>query len=106
MRGGEVSKRNFQLDDTSSKNDIQQHSHSINDSHDDSTFKYSKDYMLSLYKSVDLPIDIKHHEYVVTTQGQSPLSLLEDKVRKKLSWNIEISLSVYKEYMDNLRQKY
>lgn len=46
-------------------------------------FKYSKDYMLSLYKTVDLPNDIQHHEYAVTAEDQSPLSLLEKEVKDK-----------------------
>jgi hypothetical protein len=85
MRGGETSKRNlhFNSNSTSSKLDSQQHIISDNnDSTTPNTFKYSKEYMLSLYKSVDIPVDIEHHEYAITTKGQSPLSLLEDKVKK------------------------
>lgn len=70
MRGGEMPKRSSQCTNFNSDN-----------KNDD--FKYSKEYMLSLYKTVDLPDDIQHHEYPVTVQDQSPLSLLEKEVNRK-----------------------
>lgn len=70
MRGGEMPKRSSQC------------TNFISDNKNDD-FKYSKDYMLSLYKTVDLPNDIQHQEYPVTVQDQSPLSLLEKEVNKK-----------------------
>lgn len=43
----------------------------------DASFKYSKEYMLSLYTSDKQPsVGIKHHEYDLANESQNPLSLL------------------------------
>lgn len=40
------------------------------------SYKYSKEYMLSLYKSDAQPsVHIKQHEYAVVNESQGPLSL-------------------------------
>lgn len=52
-------------------------------------FKYSKEYMLSLYKpSPQLPSDFQQHEYVTVEESLPPLAFdelteIEKKVRKK-----------------------
>lgn len=68
MRGGEIPKRNYS-------------NFNSQDNRNEEPFKYSKEYMLSLYKTADIPNDIQHHEYAVTAEGQSPLSLLEREVK-------------------------
>ncbi|GAN10007.1 hypothetical protein MAM1_0312c09541 [Mucor ambiguus] len=64
MRGGQHSGNN------SSANEPENNSN-------ESSYKYSKEYMLSLYTSDAQPsVQLKHHEYTVVNESQSPLSSL------------------------------
>lgn len=40
-------------------------------------YKYSKEFMLSLYRPVDPPADFERHEYVAVEESQGPLSFVE-----------------------------
>ncbi len=78
MRGGDFtssnsnSNRNSQFTNYNSSNRV--------DNENNDSLKYSKEYMLSLYKSVNIPANIKHHEYVATEDSQLPLSFGENSV--------------------------
>lgn len=40
-------------------------------------YKYSKDFMLSLYRPVDLPAELERHDYVAVPDSQGPVSFVE-----------------------------
>lgn len=47
------------------------------DTSDGPSYKYSKEYMLSLYTPDAQPsVQMKHHEYAVVSESQGPLSSL------------------------------
>lgn len=47
------------------------------DDQHDNPYKYSKEFMLSLYKPYALPVEIERHEYVVVEECQQPLAKVE-----------------------------
>lgn len=78
MRGGDVHKQ-YPFDDI--KDNAYEPESSLNDNKEPNhSFKYSKEYMLSLYdKSSEQPVNIQQHGFAVVSQSQCPLSLLENE---------------------------
>ncbi|KAL0081218.1 hypothetical protein J3Q64DRAFT_1823787 [Phycomyces blakesleeanus] len=58
-------------------------------------FKYSKEFMLSLYKPTELPLGFEKHEYVAVEECQGPLSFvdLSENERKLLSGPVHSEMS-------------
>lgn len=53
--------------------------------------KYSKEYMLSLYKPSQLPSDFQHHEYVTVEESLTPLAFDElSELEKKVSFIVVV----------------
>lgn len=70
MRGGNGSASGGGGDAQTTKNNLK-----------DTSFKYSKEYMLSLYTSdKQASVDIKHHEHAVVNESQNPLSPLNKDI--------------------------
>jgi hypothetical protein len=44
------------------------------DDHYDNPYKYSKEFMLNLYKPYAVPVEIEKHEYVIVEECQQPLA--------------------------------
>lgn len=73
MRGGEVPKRNNQYSNFNTQQP--------NKNDDNSSFKYPKEHMLSLYEPVDSVTSSIQHDYLVNNEGNSSLSFLEKEVK-------------------------
>ncbi|KAK9765847.1 kinesin-like protein [Basidiobolus ranarum] len=58
-------------------------------------FKYSKEFMLSLYKPVGLPLDFEKHEYVTSDDCLPPMASIEltDQEKKLLSGSVNSDLT-------------
>ncbi|KAI9316201.1 hypothetical protein BX666DRAFT_216060 [Dichotomocladium elegans] len=58
--------------------------------HGENPYKYSKEFMLSLYKPVAPPADFERHEYVSVEESQGPLSFvdLSEEEKKLLSGSV------------------
>jgi hypothetical protein len=78
MRGGDASKQ-YSFDGIKD-NAFTESETTLNNGESNHSFKYSKEYMLSLYdKSLEQPVNIQQNEFVFVSQGQSPVSLLENE---------------------------
>lgn len=54
------------------------------------TYKYSKEFMLGLYKPVDVPADFERHDYVVVEEPQGPLSFVDlTEEEKKVRFDVD-----------------
>jgi hypothetical protein len=73
MRGGDTSKHFDDIKDNAYTEPA------LNNKESNHSFKYSKEYMLSLYDKSSKPTNIEQHEFAVVSQGQSPVSLLENE---------------------------
>ncbi|ORX93137.1 hypothetical protein K493DRAFT_316136 [Basidiobolus meristosporus CBS 931.73] len=58
-------------------------------------FKYPKDFMLSLYKPVGLPLDFEKHEYVTSDECLPPMASIEltEQEKKLLSGSVNSDLT-------------
>ncbi|ORY92261.1 hypothetical protein BCR43DRAFT_498068 [Syncephalastrum racemosum] len=65
------------------------------ESGDSNAYRYSKDFMLSLYKPVDLPAELERHDYVAVPDSQGPLSFVElsEEEKKILSGPVHSEVS-------------
>ncbi|KAG2179079.1 hypothetical protein INT43_001929 [Umbelopsis isabellina] len=65
------------------------------DDQHDNPYKYSKEFMLSLFKPYALPVEIERHEYVVVEDCQQPLAKVEltEHEKKLLSGPAHSNLS-------------
>ncbi|KAI8582715.1 hypothetical protein K450DRAFT_226576 [Umbelopsis ramanniana AG] len=65
------------------------------DDQQDNPFKYSKEYMLSLYKPYALPVEIEKHDYVIVEECQQPLAKVEltESEKKLLSGPVHSNVS-------------
>ncbi|KAM3582122.1 kinesin-like protein [Umbelopsis sp. WA50703] len=65
------------------------------DDQQDNPYKYSKEFMLNLFKPYALPVEIERHEYVVVEECQQPLAKVEltEHEKKLLSGPAHSNLS-------------
>lgn len=61
-------------------------------------YKYSKDFMLSLYRPMEMPADFERHEYVAVEESQGPLSfvdLTEEEKKVNTASNMEEGINSF-----------
>ncbi|KAG2186544.1 hypothetical protein INT44_002768, partial [Umbelopsis vinacea] len=65
------------------------------DDQQDNPFRYSKEYMLSLFKPYALPVEIEKHDYVIVEDCQQPLAKVEltESEKKLLSGPVHSNVS-------------